>query len=329
MKKYMLWAVCCVLTHVVQAHEYASGRADGHGPIGVMGDHTHNENEWMFSYRFMTMEMDGLRNGSDDISTEDFFANTGYMVAPLDMTMDMHMFGMMYAPSDKITLLGMVNYLDYSMDHVTRSMINFTTESSGLGDIKLGALYQVLKTIDTRAHFNFGLSLPTGSIDERGDTPAAQNVILPYPMQLGSGTYDLSLGGTLVRQWQSWSLGGQWVSTFRLGENDRDYSLGDKHELNAWGAQALTDQISVSLRASYLDWGNYSGADEDLNPMMVPTADAGLRGGSRLDLGAGVNFVAESGLRLALEYLVPVQQDLDGPQLKVENTLVLGAQFAF
>ncbi len=40
---------------------------------------------------------------------------------------------------------------------------------------------------------NLGLTLyfPTGSIDERGATPMGPNMQLPYPMQLGSGTYDL------------------------------------------------------------------------------------------------------------------------------------------
>ena len=34
-------------------------RADGHAPIGVMGDHLHKRGEWMLSYRFMRMNMEG------------------------------------------------------------------------------------------------------------------------------------------------------------------------------------------------------------------------------------------------------------------------------
>lgn len=34
-------------------------RADGHAPIGVMGDHLHKTGEVMLSYRFMHMDMGG------------------------------------------------------------------------------------------------------------------------------------------------------------------------------------------------------------------------------------------------------------------------------
>ena len=65
---------------------------------------------------------------------------------------------------------------------------------------------------------------------------------------------------------------------------------------------------------------------------MVPTADPDLRAGQRLDLGLGVNFLNGTGdlagLRLAAELLLPVYQDLDGPQLEVDSTLVLGLQYA-
>jgi len=85
-------------------------RADTHAPIGVMADHTHNAGEWMFSYRFMRMEMDGNKIGHRSVSP-DYIVNNipnpcGAMpatlrVVPLKMTMDMHMFGAMYAPTDR------------------------------------------------------------------------------------------------------------------------------------------------------------------------------------------------------------------------------------
>ena len=65
-------------------------------------------------------------------------------------------------------------------------------------------------------------------------------------------------------------------------------------------------------------WGGISGADPDLNPGIVPTADPDLRGGERLDLGVGVTFLVKQGqgsqgLRLALEGGLPIYQSLDGP----------------
>jgi len=44
------------------AHEgpWTAARPDGHAPISVMGDHMHKMGEWMVSYRYMSMEMEGL-----------------------------------------------------------------------------------------------------------------------------------------------------------------------------------------------------------------------------------------------------------------------------
>ena len=42
--------------------------ADSHGPISLMGDHTHKKGEVMFSYRFSKMEMNKLMNGTKQLS---------------------------------------------------------------------------------------------------------------------------------------------------------------------------------------------------------------------------------------------------------------------
>ena len=64
---------------------------------------------------------------------------------------------------------------------------------------------------------------------------------------------------------------------------------------------------------------------------MVPTADPNLRGGTRVDVLVGVNFVppALNSLRLAVEAGVPVYQKLDGPQLETDLVFTLGAQYTF
>ena len=302
-------------------------RADTHAPIGVMGDHTHNEGEWMFSYRFMRMEMDGNRDGSSRVPVEHVLKD--YMVAPTNMTTDMHMLGAMYAPSDRWTLMAMVPYLDKSMDHVTRMGGMFTTETSGLGDIALDGMYRIHNRADANAHLSFGVSLPTGGIDETGLTPMG-NVRLPYPMQLGSGTWDLRFGATWNRYFEKWSWGTQGTLIVRTGYNGNDYRLGDEAQASVWGARALSQSVSLSARLAYRQWGNIKGADPLLNPRVVPTADPKLRAGRRLDFGLGINLAGNDswrGHRLALEYLLPIHQSLDGPQLEQDWMLFLGYQY--
>ena len=138
-------------------------RPDSHAPIGVTGDHLMRKGEIMLSYRFMSMEMDGNRTDTDSVSVP----LPGYMVSPLSMDMDMHMIGVMYAPSDQLTLMAMVPYTSISMDHVNIKGVNFTTESSGIGDIKLAATYGLFAKPGSDFLFNFAVNAPTGSIDER------------------------------------------------------------------------------------------------------------------------------------------------------------------
>ncbi|MDE0514442.1 MAG: transporter, partial [Gammaproteobacteria bacterium] len=55
----------------IQAHADASGpNAADHAPIGVMGDHMHEKDEFMLSYRFMHMDMQGNRAGTDSIDAD-------------------------------------------------------------------------------------------------------------------------------------------------------------------------------------------------------------------------------------------------------------------
>ncbi len=173
-------------------------RVDSHAPIGVMGDHTHRIGEFMFSYRFMRMHMSGMRDGTDNLEAEQVLQD--FTVTPVQMDMEMHMLGAMYAPTERLTLMAMTPYVRNEMVHLTRMGGVFTTESSGLGDIKLSGLYTLSQITGRQWHMNLGLSVPTGKTDERDATPMSSNALLPYPMQLGSGTCNLTLGITHNRQ---------------------------------------------------------------------------------------------------------------------------------
>jgi len=317
--------------------EWTSSRPDGHAPIGVMADHTHEAGEFMFSYRFMRMGMEGSLDGSNEISNSDIVSPTGYgfMVTPTKMPMMMHMLGIMYAPSGRVTLMGMFNYLDFSMDHNTRAGGSFTTASSGFGDIGLTAMVGLIEEGPTRLHLNLGGTLPTGSIDAMGVTPASSpaEVVLPYPMQLGSGTFDLTPGITFLGMAEKVSYGIQARGVFRLGENDRGYTVGDRLEGTGWLALRATDNLSFSARGKYQKWNDHSGADSALNPMMVPTARTDLRGGKRFDIPVGLNYWVNSGslsgFRILAEYDIPVWQSLSGPQLETTGIVTIGLQYSW
>ena len=317
--------------HNSDPNKWSAARPDGHAPIGVMGDHAHKKGEFMVSYRYMLMNMDGNRDGTNSLSNSEVLQD--FMVTPVDMTMQMHMFGAMYAVSDDVTLMAMVPYVSKEMEHLTRMGSRFTTNSEGFGDIKTTALYTIFNQDKQRIHLNLGASFPTGSINERDDTPAGDDQILPYPMQIGSGTFDLLPGITYLGQSEKGSWGAQALTTLRLGKNNNGYRLGNQYQLSGWVARNWTDWLSTSLRLTGKTWGDIDGADDRLNPMMIPTADPNLRSGTQINLGFGVNLYAPEGnlqgSRLAMEFELPILRDLDGPQLETDWQLTLGLQSSF
>ncbi|MEM7107820.1 MAG: transporter [Bacteroidota bacterium] len=343
--------VALLLCLCVNLRAQDAARPDAHAPIGVMGDHTHKKGEFMVSYRYMRMAMQDNLTGTDEIS-EDEIATTvpnifvtiegqppTLRVVPTTMNMNMHMIGMMYAPSDRLTLMAMGMFLSSEMDHTTYQsgmgttvLGEFTTESSGIGDTRLTALIKVTENL----HVNMGLSLPTGTIENDDEVLTPMNVRittrLPYPMQIGSGTWDFLPGITYVSCSAQWGWGTQVNGTIRLGENNNDFRYG--HQLNAavWGSYLLRSWLSSSLRVSSINFGDVEGRDPEI-VAPVQTANPDFQGGNRVDLSVGLNVIGQSGLirnqRLAIEFALPVYQDLNGPQLAVSNILTIGWQYTF
>jgi hypothetical protein len=340
-------------------HEHAI-QPDDHAPISVMGDHTHAKGEWMLSYRYMNMQMDGMRNGTDRISSsEALAADGGYTVTPEWMTMDMHMLGAMYAPTEKLTLMLMANYIETEMKHSVVDMaplINaigddqFITRSSGLGDTKVSALYRFYLKKNRQAHLGLGLSLPTGSIDEKDNTPrppAGMGVptfnenLLPASMQLGSGTFDFLPSLTYVQQFEHWSWGAQANGTIRLEfENDNGYRLGNKFELVNWIAYNLTEWVGLNGGLSYEYTGKLKGSQEGVGttgPMTIPNSVSSAYndnyGGESIDVLLGINLVKPGGFlqghRFSLNVRLPLWQDLNGYQLETDSTITVGWSKAF
>ena len=329
--------------------------ADGHAPIGVMGDHLHKKGEWMLSYRFMHMNMEGNQIGDNNVSPETIATTVPnrffgapmqpptLRIVPTKMTMDMHMFGGMYAPSDNLTLMAMINYVEKEMDHLTfqggmgtNRLGTFTTKSEGFGDLKLSGLYGLYNDGTTKIHLNAGFSVPTGSIKERAQilTPMGGRPVvrMPYAMQLGTGTWDLLPGITIQSRMGDLSYGAQYMARFHLGENSQDYSFGDKHELTAWVAYQWAPWISTSLRIAGSTQSEIDGIDANIvGP--VQTADPGNYGGERVDLFGGVNLAFQDGAlkghRLAFEFGAPIYQDLNGPQMETDYMFTIGWQKAF
>lgn len=313
---------------------WTSGRPDGHAPTGVMGDHTHHKGDWMFSYRYMYMRMDGMRDGNDDISASEIYPK-GYMVSPVEMDMKMHMLGAMHAVSDKVTLMTMINYLENDMLLQAMNGNQFNTKSSGFGDLKVSAIYQLLNKDRQELHAIVGVSVPTGNIEEKDATPmsAPSEILLPYPMQLGSGTVDAILGLTYLGEADVFSWGNQVKADLRFGKNTNEYRYGNMYTLNNWFAVKTTPWLSFSARVEGKIVDDITGINPGLNPMMVTTADVNNSGGQFINGALGFNTYVPSGtfkdIRLGFEFSYPLYQHLEGVQLAHKESLTVGLQYAF
>ena len=281
----------------------------------------------MVSYRYMFMSMDGNRDGTDNIST----GSLPYMMKPVSMDMQMHMVGAMYTPMEGLTVGLMLPYKQYDMDMLMGpALTRMSISSEGFGDLKVNGIYRLWNSTTQQLSFNLGLSLPTGSIDEKN---GAGNR-MPYSMQLGSGSYALIPGITYAGLANGWGWGAQASATVQLDENKQDYRLGEKYTASVWGLRDVCRASALSLRFKGTRQENIHGADTGLIPgaAMSPLADPNLRAGPRVDALAGIDFRPQEmlkGLRLALEGGGPIYQHLDGPQLKTDWMIIGGLQYTF
>jgi hypothetical protein len=303
-------------------------------PEGVMGSHTHEKGEWMVGYHYSYMEMNSNLDGKDKASVNDITnasGKYGFMAAPEDMTMEMHMFEAMYGLNDKATLMLMVPYKMVEMDVVHRNGNKITTRSEGLGDIKLTALTDVFDRNNAVVNAGFGFSLPTGDIDKKDYNFANNYVKLPYPMQLGSGTLDLLPSLTYTNERGFWHWGAQTSAVVRTGKNNNGYRLGNEIKLTSWVSRELPKGFTALTRVEAREWGNIKGADQDLNPSATPTARTDLRAGKEASLFLGANFSPEAcdcGV-LSFEIGKPIFQDLKGPQLRNDLFIKAGLKYTY
>ncbi len=300
--------------------------APGLVPFDIM---TGQAGQWMIGYQFMVEKLDGNLVGTDDISEAQVLAR--FPTTPTDMTMRMHMVMVMYAPTDKLTLMAMLPYVSMSMGELHRDGTRSTERSQGSGDLELRGLYSLYAAEGLRHRIlaNFGVGLPTGSLNQRD----AEGTRMEYPMQTGSGTYSLLPGFTYLGQALPWGWAVDFGSTMRLGRNSIGYRLGNRYQTSTSLTRELTNWISVSAGARAELWENIHGSDPLLDPTDEPTKDPHLQGGKRLSALLGLTFHPQNGLlknqHFHVQGEVPLAQSLDGPQLQRRWLIRGGWQLEF
>lgn len=310
-----------------QDHQWTSERPDGVAPMGIIADRTLAAGALEVGYRYSNMDAEGLKLGPTRV--DELTALQTFQFVPLARTVDTHVFTAGYGLSDDLTVLGRFGWVSKTREAANEEFF-FLQESSGFADAQLDVLWDVYERGAYRAHVQLGALLPLGSVDERGDFPEAADVILPYDMQIGSGSFALVPGVVASTQNEAGTVGAQILGFLHLTENDRGYRPGNRVEANAWAAYRFNEYFSASSGVRARGSDPIHGFDAELETFRDP-GDLSLSfGGTRVDIPLGLNVRLPEGPLagnvVGVEFTWTVHESVDGTRLASDWGFTLGWQ---
>ncbi|MFQ3197029.1 MAG: hypothetical protein ACI8R9_000429 [Paraglaciecola sp.] len=285
---------------------------------------------WSFVYQFKLAEFEGYLDDDKSLSNDyvlwspgDIRNDKNFPIIPTTITQKAHLVTIGYQFSLQWQGHLTLPYISQSTDHISivGNYNAFTINSSGYGDTVLSTSYKLLETQSSTSWLSMGISLPTGSIDEKGDTPRAPgDQQLPYTMQIGSGTYDFPFQLTYQNIGKH-DFNVSLAATIRTGINDRNYRLGNSYSL----ASRYRFELSPNLQTFIGGEAQYTQAiNGQDNALLVPAAfiypasitNPKYFGGKKISLKTGFNWRLSEQYSLSIQVSKPLYQYLNGPQPK-------------
>ena len=296
------------------------------------------EGKWHLDLSYRSSSYDQYFINSSKVSYGDVLfspgeeqrTNKNYPVVPTEIRQEVTAVQLAYDFSEDVTFRGQIPLVTQSTDHISviPGYDEFNISSNGLGDIVFIADKIITRSPNSVWRVGGGISFPTGSIDEEGDTPRAPgNQQLPYTMQLGSGTWDFPVLVSYQKYEEDFTWGGEGQARIRTGKNDRGYRLGNTYGLGAWAERNIGQGVVLGIRADYLSRGMIRGEDESLTvpipgfPYPAPVVDPNAFGGDQIDISVYLSATIFEEWRLRLRYERPAWLDLNGPQSALDQTL--------
>ena len=335
------------------------GKCGGNMPMNIPGGGIPETHEWRVKLSPMFMRMDGLRDGTDSVNPNSLLGMpvmmgqpTGkFMAVPTDMDMSMLNLTLGYSVSDDFFAGIMLMWKRNDMDMLFNSMMQgvtgregFTMKTDGLADTMLMAKYRLFSDdplIPTsQASLLFGLNLPTGSINQKNSEHPLnfrQQEQIPYSMQLGSGTFDPTIGLLYQGSGSPWWWGANAAYTARLYDNKRDYRLGNEFRLDLYGMYQIRHDFLVQAQLNGSDQDSINGEMDEArsgesghvvqgdpdSPYMTPLWDPGNYGGTQLFATLGFQWQPAPLHIVDFTVSVPLYRDLNGPQLETDYRVML------
>ncbi len=327
----------------------------GNMPLNVFGGGIPETHEFRFKISQMYMQMGPLQEGQRTLNQGALVGppsagGATFPAIPVSMDMFMTMFGGAYSFTDDFAVMVMTSFKANRMQMtffpglVAASGRNgFTMTSAGLGDTRLIGKYRVLKNDNLaptqQLSLLFGMSIPTGSINKEftnNPVPGQNGTILPFKMQLGSGTVDPIIGaayqGSADPLWYGanvWYIG-------RFYDNSQGYQQGDEVRADLYTMYQFHEKSVIHFQLNYYYEDTYSnepisqrvngnghaGGNPAL-PFISPLNDPDNYGGTKVNFTTGLQFQPFPLHIIEFNGSFPVYQNIRGPQLKEDYRLML------
>jgi hypothetical protein len=191
---------------------------------------------------------------------------------PKDIYFQIHLLDLKYRHNftKSISVTGLLPFRYMNMGLYPENAPPGFLNSYGLSDPSIQANYTLFPDRNNLIEFSAGVSFPLGSVNQRGKTPLKDDAYLPFPMQLGTGCFDI-LPGIFYRGFSdklSWIF--QAKADIKTSRNSLNYKFGNvysgmgmvRYEWLDWFAQA------IRLEARYTD--KYEGNTRELTPGFIP-----------------------------------------------------------
>ena len=304
-------------------------------PAGVQFNHLLSEDQSMIGYRYMFhIEGGDVMRGSQPLNNQQIFlsgcSSNNCLYAPAEHAMHMHMFDIMYAPTDWMTLMLMPQLVDMSMtlDPLVDNASSYggghshggngpvSHSSGGLADTGLYSLFKLYADKEKQLILSIGGTAPTGNIQQF----MSDGSLLHYGMQLGSGTWDLKPSLSFTQNLQDFMFGAQVTGTQRLQSANSDgYRLGNQVQSSSWLSYNYANFLYPSVRILYTHQEQLTGTSKGLSSKTSPVDYVQNYGGDFWDIGFGVGTAIDKGIlkgqHFSVEWLQPLASHFNGTQL--------------
>jgi len=174
-----------------------------------------------------------------------------------EVTINKELVRIFYGLTDDLMIIGFLPYFDKKLEMIDKSGKKIEKKTNGIGDIDIRAKYRFLKQSPGGPWLSMavasGIKFPTGEDDEKQN-----DVLLPSPVQSGSGSTDYILGLFASRKFSKNFFLHSNIIYQICTEGANDYEFGDKLFYNLSMVKPLNAKfdLTVELNGTHFDKDN-------------------------------------------------------------------------